>query len=120
MSLTLLNYASAQDFPSQQLQQRTHPAAHRQGPVGHVLAANLYPQPLEDLFLPIQRQRIAEFAGQDEGNQPRGGQALGDQLRHRRGDLHRRSLLVTTTLAVMASVLGPHVAKHLDLGRDDI
>ena len=64
-----------------QLHQRPHQLAGRPHPGAHRAAGHVHLLPREDVFQPVQRQVIAQLAGDDVGQQARAGQALVDRLR---------------------------------------
>jgi hypothetical protein len=64
----------------------------------------------EEVFLPVQRQVIAELSDDDLSNQPWSGDAASNRP-------HRRWLAHHSIFAVPAGVLGSHVDVHFELRR---
>ena len=65
----------------------------------------------EEVFLPVQRQVVAELGDDNLSDQPRSGDAASNRPRRQRRARH-------AIFAVPAGVLGPHVDVHFELRGD--
>jgi hypothetical protein len=102
----------------EQLHQGITPKCCLGGPVAEVPTGKIDPDASELRLLAIERNRITELAHQHECQQPRGGDALLDNLSRNGGNLHRVGAV--QPLALLADVFEPNVVDDLQLGGNDI
>ena len=93
------------------LVERPQQFGRRLDPVAQRTAGNVQAVAREEVFLPVQRQVIAELTDDDLSDQPWSGDAASNRP-------HRRRWAHHAIFAVPAGVLGSHVDVHFELRRD--
>ena len=93
------------------LVERPQQFGRRLNPVAQRTAGNVQAVTREEVFLPVQRQVIAEFSDDDLSDQPWSGDAASNWP-------HRRRWAHHAIFAVPAGVLGSHVDVHFELRGD--
>ena len=93
------------------LVERPQQFGRRLDPIALRAAGNVQAVAREEVFLPVERQVVAELADDDLSDQPRSGDAASNRPHRRRRARH-------AVFAVPAGVLGPHVDVHFELRRD--
>ena len=93
------------------LVERPQQFGRRLDPIAQRTAGNVQAVAREEVFLPVQRQVIAELSDDDLSDQPWSGDAASNRP-------HRRRWAHHAIFAVPAGVLGSHVDVHFELRRD--